>query len=527
MKINKHTFYIFCISIAFAILMVRTVFMTHVAKNYINLKQTAYTISPKSRLQIVDRNNNILVDNIESYDFYINLSKVINPAHEIEKIHKSLPSINPEKLASKIATAREKNQNIVLVKKGILYHDKKRLQFNGVLGIELEKVNKRFYVNKNIFSHILGFVSTDLDGIAGIEKSYNSYLSTPENQDSLQLTVDLDVQLVLNNFIKNNIEKYNAQGGYGIVVNIKTGEVIAGTSLPDFDPNKPQLITEETAFSKFSLGVYELGSIFKIFTMALALENNWNLNKTCYRDEKGYQIQGRTIKDFTSTGYIANKNINLFDTFRFSSNVCCAKIVEEIGVLKQYELFKKLGLMDKLETDLPEIGRPIVKKSPSLIDGAVASYGYGIAVSPLQFVNAVSNLLNGHKTTFSFIKQEYNPNTKKLGEKLVSDQTRTTINEMLHYVFKNNIRMSKSNYPVGIKTGTAVQQTQGVYNSKNMIISMFATFPVSDPEYIFLVGLNAPYADEKNEKQIQGSVLTGLMLNLINATVPFLNREMQ
>ncbi len=524
MKLNKHYFYIFCISTIFTILLVRTLFMIHVAKNYINIKQTSTNSVIKDRLKITDRNGHILVDNIESYDFYINLSKIINPIHEIEKIQKSLTTIKPETLVEKFANAKLKQQNIVLIKKGILYHDKKRLQFNGVLGMELEKVSKRFYVNKNLFSHILGFVSTDSDGLAGIEKSYNSYLSTPENQESLQLTVDLDVQFVLYNFLKNNIEKYNAKGGYGIVANIKTGEVIAATSLPDFDPNKPQLITDETVFNKFSLGVYELGSIFKIFTMALALENNWSLDRMCYREGNGYQIQGKTIRDFNTNGQSANKSFSLLDVFRFSSSICCAKVVEEIGVLKQYELFKKVGLMEKLETDLPEIGRPIVKKSPSLIDGAVASYGYGIAVSPLHFTYAAGNLLNGHKTNLTFIKQNTHQNHQSSLEKITSNKTRTTLNEMLYYVFKNNIKMSKSNYPVGIKTATAIQQKGGVYDSKDMIISMFASFPVLNPEYVYLVGLNAPYADDKNEKQIQGSVLTEMMFNLVNASVPFLNR---
>lgn len=470
-----------------------------------------------SRLEIVDRNGVVLARNILVYDLYLQASRMTNISKNLEIIDKTIPSIiaNKQKLLQKLEDRKE-NGRLVFVKNGLSLKQKQSLIDAGVEGLFFENAEKRFYTSQATNS-VVGYCPPNSKCISGIEKGMNSYLKITDNKP-LQLSIDNSVQIILRDILKQKVEATNAKGAVGLVMKINTGEIIASVSLPDCDYNNYITCTPEALFNRYSYGVYELGSIFKLFFAGLALREGISPYKPYKRES--YQLENFVIHDIDkkelSGGYL-----NLIDTVRISSNVGCAKIMEDIDIEKQFLFLSRLGLLDRLQTELPELGRPIYPKKWTFTNAVTIAYGHGIAVSPLHFVSALASLLKNEPVRPTFLATndaEHNNYTYLDEEKL------EIFKDIMRQVVNSGGGRSAyiDQYDIGGKTGTADVAKQGKYDKQSTILSFVVATPMYKPEYIFYIMLEKPEINSTNQHWIRGSMLGHTMRQVVATIGPIL-----
>lgn len=470
------------------------------------------------RQEIVDRNGKIIAQNLKVYDFYLIPSKMIDIKGNLKKINNILKLHRDENLLLQTLYAKRKIPNAnVLIKIGITEAEKKKLLDNGVLGLSFIESERRFYPYGAATSFITGYTSEG-KGISGIEKEMNSYLSNKHNAP-LESSIDVDIQAIVYDILKAKMDAVNSKAAVGIIMKIDTGEVISAVSLPSCDLNNISSCSNDQLYNRFSLGVYELGSVFKLLLAALAFENNISPYKKYKREE--YKINDYVIHDIDNKQSLGGE-MNIMDILRVSSNVGCAKVIEDIGYEKQKPFFKQLGLLNKLDMEIAERGNVIFQKRWSLINAVTMSYGHGIAVTPMHFVNAISAILRERFMYPTFLK--YEGEDKKL-DFVVNHRT----SELLKHVMREVVDSGSGKhaqvrkYDIGGKSGTAIKQSNGVYDKYKMSLSFVAALPMSKPEYVFFVMLDEPKVDASNNYMMRAGLVAGsLMSQIISIIGPML-----
>ena len=516
--ISRSRFILFLLFIIAIILMISTLLI--VRKDIYNHKiYILNKIKPFQRVEIADREGNVLVQNIEVYDLYLQSSRMENPKKDLLKINQILPNTikNVDEILKKLKERKESNK-VVFIKSGLNIHQRQLLVNAEIEGLFFEKSERRFYTNSSVNS-ITGYCNQN-QCISGIEKSMNSYLKTNEN-DLLKLSIDIKIQNILREILNKRIIETNSQGAVGLIMKIKTGELISAVSLPDCDFNDYSNCSNSALFNRYSLGIYELGSVFKIFLSATAL-------KSGVSPYKKYKRGAYKIDDYYTIHDIDNKEksggeMSLIDIIKYSSNVGCAKVMEDITIKEQINFLSNLGLLEKLHTDIPEIGRPIYPKKWTFANGVTISYGHGIAVSPLQFVSAIASLLKNEPVRPTFLKSdddiEYN-------YKYLSKEKHEILKDIMRQVINNGAGKTAyiDEYDIGGKTGTAIQYENGKYNKYSMVLSFVTALPMYDPQYVFFIMLDRPKTDEKNNSIVRASNILGkTMKNAIEVIGPILN----
>lgn len=474
---------------------------------------------PFSRVSIVDRNGKILSHNISVFTLYLQASKMDDFSKEIDKINKIIPNTitDKDKVIKKL-TERQKTNKTIFIKKNLSIRQKQALIDAGVQGLVFENDEKRFYTSQSA-NNIVGYCPSNNNCISGIEKGLNEYLSNTKNPP-LRLSIDNVAQTILRDILNEKAINTQSKGASGIIMKIDTGEIIAGVSVPDCDYNNYELCSPESLFNNYSLGVYELGSVFKLFLAATALQYGISPYKEYKREE--YRLNNFVIHDIDRKEQRGGQ-LNLMDTIRISSNVGCAKIVEDMDLFYQFKYLVNLGLLTKLETELPELGKPIYPKKWTLINGITASYGHGIATTPLNFASAIASLLNNKPVRPTFIATDSPRDTENY----------TYLDEDKIEVFKDIMRQVVSagggnkayidEYDIGGKTGTAMQIKNGKYDKYSNILSFVAVLPMYKPEYVFFITLNYPKVDDKNIMRTRGYELGSVMNQIISTIGPILN----
>ena len=474
---------------------------------------------PFSRVSIVDRNGKILSHNISVFTLYLQASKIDNFSKEIDKINKVIPNAitDKNKIIKKLEKRKTSNRTI-FIKKNLSIQQKQALIDSGVQGLVFEDDEKRFYTSRPA-NNIVGYCPSNNNCISGIEKGENEYLTVPNNQP-LRLSIDNVAQTILRDILNEKVINTQSKGASGIIMKIDTGEIIAGVSIPDCDYNNYELCSPESLFNNYSLGVYELGSVFKLFLAATALQYGISPYKAYKREE--YRLGNFVIHDIDRKEQQGGQ-LNLIDTIRISSNVGCAKIVEDIDLFYQFKYLANLGILTKLDTELPESGRPIYPKKWTLINGITASYGHGIATTPLNFASAIASLLNNKPVKPTFIATDAPIETENY----------TYLDEDKIDVFKDIMRQVVNagggnkayidEYDIGGKTGTAMQIKNGKYDKYSNILSFVAVLPMYKPEYVFFITLNYPKVDDANIYKTRGYELGSVMNQIISTIGPILN----
>ncbi len=364
----------------------------------------------------------------------------------------------------------------------------------GLPGFGFRKGERRVYPYGSIFAHILGYTDTDGRGIAGIERTFERRLGGEGK--ALTLSVDLRVQSILYDAVGRAMDKFKAKGAAGVVMNVNTGEVLAMVSLPDFDPNNPQQSLGDRGFNRATKGVYEMGSTFKLFTTAMALDSGVVKLTDGYDATRPIHIARFTISDF----HPKKRWLSVPEILTYSSNIGAAKMALDVGAKTQRKYLKRFGLLSEPTIELPEVGRPLFPESPvqwGKISTMTIAYGHGIAVSALQVAAGVSALVNGgvmHQPTLLKVR---NPEVPR-GTRVISARTSRAMRALMRKVVRDGTGggAAVKGYLVGGKTGTAEKEKNGRYETKVLVSSFVGVFPMTAPRFVVLVMLDEPKGDK-------------------------------
>ena len=484
---------IFFICVAFIAIWARLFFYTIVYYQPRDFKPSSIskTVLAFQRQNILDRNGLVLATSIPTKDLSVNPRKIKNPEQTARALIQALPDLNYDEVYSKLTSPSA----FKYIKRNLLPTEREALLWVGNPYLEETDNEKRAYPQGRLFSHILGGVSLDNVGIAGLEKAHEDDL----RDHDIQLSLDTAVQGIVHQVLTERIKRYQAVGGFSIVMNVNTAEVLAMVSLPDYDPEQPA--TPDTLadrFNKAALGTYEFGSIFKLFNTAMALESgDIKVTDSIDATRGSVKIGKKIIEDFNGG---ENRHLLVPEVLMHSSNIGSSRIALKAGWQKQKAFFEKLGFYDQLNINLPERGRTQVPKQNiwPVITSATAAYGYGISVSPLHLVAAVSALVNGgYYRLPTFIK---GGNIGKPEIQILSADVSEKMRHLMWAVVNWDIKKKSPvlNYAVGGKTGTADMMTAGKYNKKANRTSFVGVFPMDKPEYIVLVTLEDPKKIKEN-----------------------------
>ena len=418
----------------------------------------------------------------------------------MEGLVRVFPDLDTEKNRKRLASKR----GFMWLKREISQEQKLRIHRMGLPGIGFLNENRRFYPGKETAGHILGLVNVDNEGIAGIEKYIDGQglsdlqeagLQMERNLEPVKLSTDLRVQHIVRNELSQAMERYQAIAAIGIVLDVNTGEVIAMSSLPDYDPNIPTQAQEKERLNRATAGVFEMGSIFKTFTSAMALDSGLVTMQDSFDVSKPLRVAGYTIKDF----YGKRRPLSVPEVYIYSSNIGTAKMAMTVGIEGHKEFLTRMGLMDRLITELPESASPQFPDKWSQLSQITISFGHGIAVSPMQTAVAASALVNGGR----LIPPTFFPRTAAeadlLAKRVVSEET----SDKMRYLMRLNVlkgsgrRAEVAGYRVGGKTGTAEKVINGKYVAHLRFNSFLAAFPMDDPKYLVLVVMDEPKPEKE------------------------------
>ena len=434
------------------------------------------------RADITDRNGRYLAKTVSSIDIGINPVEIIDQ----KKLLVNLKLIFPNKNFNEIEKLIKKNKFFWFEKK-ISEESYERIMKLGDKSIKPEEKLTRLYPQKNLFSHIVGQIDDDNIGISGLEKTLDRKLK--ETNKPIQLTVDEDIQyLIRKELIKfNNI--FDANGSAAILMNVNNGEILSLVSLPDFDLNQRQKIEDINFINRATKGVYELGSVFKTFTLAAALNEKIVETNTEFVDlEKSIRCDGNTISEYDLK---IPSNLTAEEILIRSGNIGSVRIGQKLGLEKFMEYMNKFDLMSQMNFDIEEMGVPL-KLRWGKCKLATASFGHGITTTPIQLAKAYSIVSNGgYEIHPTLIKKDKNEIKKRILDQEVSFKINNILRKIVTTKEGTASLANVNGYEVGGKTGTAQKIINGNYSNKK--INTFASiFPISNPKFTLVVMLDEP-----------------------------------
>jgi cell division protein FtsI (penicillin-binding protein 3) len=484
---------LFCI--AFAALSVRVIDLglAAQAREWAGNKENAEERSP-ARADIVDRNGILLATDLTTISVAANPKAIKDPASTATQIATVLDGVDIDVLTRRLSS----RASLVFLKRKITPAEKNAVNNLGIPGVEFRDEVQRLYPQGNMMAHIVGFNNQKNEGVSGAERAFDEELQDlVGTEQPLMLSVDTRVQHALHEEISSAMTQFNALGGAGIVLDVQTGEVLAMASLPDFNPNDPgAAVTDEKYMNRAVQGVYEMGSTFKTFTMAMALEHGVASLEDAYDATKPIHISRFTIRD----DHPKARWLNLPEIYMYSSNIGSARIAVDAAEGVQREFLQSLGLLSRPDFELLETGMPIVPERWRSVQSMTVSYGHGIAVSGLQLANAVAALVNGgelHRPTMLLStaedREKFDP-----AKRVVSEKTSDQIRALMRLVVEKGTGRNADapGYLVGGKTGTAEKSVAGGYRKNALITSFVAAFPITDPRYVVFVMLDEPQGNE-------------------------------
>ena len=438
----------------------------------------------KKRRNIVDRNDSVLTTNIILYD--VGVRPKLLQEKEKKNLLIKLGVLFPELDLNKIKRKLNK-EDFFSIGKRLTPNEKDQFWLMGNKAFVFDPKPSRIYPQKSLFSHILGQTDDANEGISGIEKFYDEELNNEEKINlPLRLTLDSNLQHLIREELVNAQSDFHNIGSAAVLMDVENGEILSLISLPDYDLNQRISIESDIYTNKITLGVYELGSVFKTFTIAAGLENKIINPNTIFKNlESSLTCDKYTIREHDELP----KNLSAEQILIRSSNIGAVRIAQKVGVKKYKDFLNALELFDTINFDLEEIGTPIPFRwgKCKLV---TASYGQGITTTPLHLARAYAILGNGgYKINPSILKKEIKRPEKR--EQIVSNKTSNAINLMLRKVVSLNEGTANfadvEGYEIGGKTGTALK-----YNSKAKLNTFVSLFPASKPKYVLLVMLDEP-----------------------------------
>ena len=475
----------FIFFVFFLISLIYSIHLLHLGSRKLKSSSNFNIIEPISKLyraDIIDIDGNYIGKTINSIDIGISPSKIINQ----KKLILNLKYIFPDKDYD-LVKKRIKAGKFFYFEKKISEENYEKLMLLGDKSIEPRDNLIRLYPQKNLFSHIIGQIDNENNGISGLEKSLDEKLkktSTP-----IKLTVDKDIQyLIREELIKFN-KIFNSKGSAAILMNVNNGEILSLVSLPDFDPNKRKDISDVIYINRATKGVYEFGSVFKTFTLAAALEEKKIEPKTYFRDlPKSVTCAGFTIREYDNK---IPSDLTAEQILIRSGNIGSVRIGQKIGQEKFKSFLSKIGVLDEINFDIKEVGKPL-KFNWGKCPLATASFGHGITTTLLQLAKAYSIIVNGgYNVHPTLIKLDNVDKKEKILDQHVSKNILPILRKIVTDKEGTASLANVSGYEVGGKTGTAQKSIAGGY-SKKKINTFISVFPTSKPKFLLGIMLDEP-----------------------------------
>ena len=450
-----------------------------------------YLLEDVKRRAIVDQNHNFLAYNIKTHDLLIRTKKVKNFKNLNLKLRINFSDIDLKKIKN------FKKKPFHIIKKNLTPSEYNKALRLGEPSIELVRNEVRVYPNKNLFSHIIGNVDVDQNGISGIEMFLDKQILDKNKIDKpIVLSVDQNIQFIIRETLKQSINLFDASGASSILLDAQTGKVISMISLPDYDPNNRRDLTDKSnLFNKNTKGLYELGSIFKTFVIANALEKNIVTRDKIYKNLPKEVVCGKfSIKEY---GYSADKkNLTVNDILVESSNIGTIRIIQETGLSSYRSFLDNLEIFNHSNIELPEVSSS-TKKRWGKCNTLTAGYGHGINTTPIQLTRAFASIINGgNLLDISLLKNK----SIKFKSRIISEKNSEIMRRILRTnVDKNYVRGGSGRkadikgYNVMGKTGTAQKPHKTDKGYSNEILNIFTSaFEVNNKFYVLTVILDEP-----------------------------------
>jgi cell division protein FtsI (penicillin-binding protein 3) len=445
--------------------------------------------SSSGRANLVDRNGLVLAASLPTVSVCADAKNLIDPAQAIKQLMGVLPDLDEQKLLDDIQTRKR----CVMIRRHLTPRQHEAVNKLGIPGLEYLHDERRVYPAGESTAHLVGYTDIDNIGIAGVEKSLDQQLR--QEQDPVALSIDVRIQHILHNELVDSMQNFRAIGAAGMVLDIKTGELLALASLPDFDPHRSGTASGRAKYNMATAGVYELGSIFKIFTMAMALDSGEVKVTDSFDAGHPITIGRQTISDF----HPENRWLTVPEIMIYSSNIGAARMADKVGGLRQRKFLEELGMFKSAQLELPEVGKPLVPDNWGEATTMTVSFGHGLAISPLQLVAATATIVNdGHKVTPTLLRQNSARATDN-NEQIISAATSAKVRALMRLVVSEGTakQADADGYLVGGKTGTAEKITSGGYNRDARISSFVGVFPLNQPRYVVFVMLDEPKGNEQ------------------------------
>jgi len=463
--------------------------------------RTAGVEPVQRRAPLLDREGRLLASTLQTWEVYVHPRETLSSgganAEDLNALGKIFPGLDLIDLRRNLNEGKRK---FIWIARKASADQWRRARDLGVVGVYAKPREDRVYPAGRIVSHIVGGVDVDNIGVAGVEAGLNDRIGGPDNLGKpLKLAVDLRVQTALRRTLSEAKSQFAAPGALGLVMKIRTGEMLAMTSLPDFDPNDrpaaPATFLQQARspiFNKVTQGAFELGSIFKLLTTAMALESRVANLDTPVDATHPIRRGGFTISDYKGKG----RWMTMREMVRYSSNIAAVRVGELIGAEQQEAYFKRFGVHGKVDligAPSGELSRAQLPRQWGSSESATVSYGHGISVSPLHLATALASISNdGCRVTPTLLKVETAPTAC---DRIVSSDTSEKIRGLMRLVAEKSSGRNANipGYEIGGKTGTAYQvKPTGGYNTNKRFNSFVALWPTSDPQYIMLISLDDP-----------------------------------
>ena len=482
--------------VVYGVIAVRLVMFAAVSDGRVAHRVVSGDAIATARPDILDRNGEVLATDVRVPSLYAEPRRLIDVDEAVELLTADLPDLDATELRERLSSRR----GFVWLKRDITSEQQREIYHQGLPGIGFLNENKRDYPNGAEVSHLLGRVDIDNQGTAGVEKWLDTQglaalhlagLATDRLQTPVQLAVDLRVQHALRDELVKARDKFHAIAAAGLVLNVRTGEIVAMVSEPDYDPNIPHNPRDQSLINRLTTGVYEMGSTFKAFTVAMALDSGKVTLKSSFDAHNPLHYGKFDIHDFEPM----QRFLSVPEIFTYSSNIGAARMALSLGSQTQQAFLKKLGQLDRLRTELPESAEPILPRRWSDLTTATIAFGHGLSVAPLQAAMGVAAIMNGGILIPPTFLKRSEADAAKLGRRVIKPETST----MMRYLMRLNVEKGTAEkadipgYYIGGKTGTADKVVGGRYSKTKVLTDFMAILPADRPHYLLLIMLDEPH----------------------------------
>jgi cell division protein FtsI (penicillin-binding protein 3) len=451
--------------------------------------RVAQKVAPKERADIVDRNGVLLATSLPMASLYANPKHVLDHEQAADKLAKVLPDLDRATILKRLNF----EGSFVWLHRNLTPEQQYHVNALGIPGLYFQKSERRVYPHGNLVSHVMGLTDVDGIGLSGLEKSFNDDLQV--RSGVLTSSIDVRVQAVLREELFRAMTEFQAIGATGIVMDIHTGEILAMSSLPDFDPNHPATAVGAAAFNRATKGVYEMGSTMKLFTAAVGFDMGTTDINRRYDATTPIHMGRFTIRDY----HAENRWLSVPEILKYSSNIGAAKMALEFGTANQRRYLESFGFLQPAHLELPEIGRPLSPAKWRDINTVTISYGHGIAVSPLQVITATSAITNGGILPTPTLIRREDDTRRTIGKRVITRETSRQMRQLMRIVVEDGTGKTADvpGYLIGGKTGTADKANGHGYSERKIISSFVGVFPIDEPEYAVIALLDEPKGTKK------------------------------